>query len=161
MKKLLLLCLLLMLSACSAGLSSISDAERSVRTVEDISGRSADVLMADTRDWIEEHFTAQSEPVLHEDQEEGVIVGNGQIPYPCSWMSCVTKGDWFVKFVLFVKIEDSKVMTSFRELQLSSPPSDNHTGMVGPVWSQKDMDAIRPKLLELHNSLIRYLQRKG
>ena len=151
--------LILLLGGCSGGLTPAPNSEKTINVVVDIPSQTKMTLLADTKVWMEKYFTAESDPVLYRDPSEGVIVGNGQINYPCSWILCATKGDWRVSFEMHVRIQATDIETIFRNIQLISPSSENRSGMVGPVWSQRDMNAIRPKLMELHQGLIRYLNR--
>lgn len=158
MKKLILLLLLVLLGGCAGGLTAVPDSERNIKGSADLPGRSKDALYSATRNWVEKYFTAAEQPIVFTDPAEGVVVGAGQIAYPCSWMSCLTKGDLEVQFKLFVKVSDGRIETVYRNLQLVSPSSDGQSGMVGPVWSQRDMDLIRPELIELQQKLFNVLK---
>lgn len=159
LRKIIFIVLILLIGGCSGGLTPVPSSEKTIRAIVDIPPQTKMTLLADTKVWMEKYFTDDPDPILYSDPSEGVIVGSGQIPYPCSWLVCTTKGHWRVSFEMHVRIQTSEIETVFRNLQLISPSTDGHNGMVGPVWSQRDMNAIRPKLLALHQNLIRYLNR--
>jgi hypothetical protein len=151
--------LILLIGGCSGGLTPAPSSEKTIHAVVDIPSQTKMTLQADTKVWMEKYFTAESDPILYYAPSEGVVVGNGQIAYPCSWLLCATKGDLRVSFEMNVRMHATEIETVFRNIQLISPSSGDRPGMVGPVWSQRDIDAIRPKLMELHQGLILYLNR--
>lgn len=158
MKKLIILLLMIVLSGCSGGLTPVHDSDRSIKQSVDLPDQTKKTILPATRVWMEKYFTAAEQPIDHIDPAEGVIVGSGQIDYPCSWASCVTKGDWDVQFKLFVRVSDGRIEMIYRNLELVAPSGNGTPGMVGPVWSQRDMDLIRPELLKLNRRLVGFVQ---
>ena len=159
LRTMIYLVLIVLIGGCSGGLTPAPNSEKIIQTVVAIPPQPQKILLTDTKGWMEKYFTAESDPILYHDPSEGVIVGKGQIRYPCSWLLCATKGDWRVSFEMHVRMQATDIETVSRNIQLISPSSGDRSGMVGPVWSQRDMNAIRPRLLELHQGLIRYLRR--
>lgn len=159
LRKMTYIVFILLLWGCSGGLTPAPNSEKTIHVVVDIPPQPQKTLLTDTKVWMEKYFTAESDPILYHDPSEGTIVGNGQISYPCSWVLCATKGDWRVSFEMYVRVQTTDIETVFRNIQLISPSSGDRSGMVGPVWSQRDMNAIRPKLMEMNQGLIRYLNR--
>ncbi len=163
LKYLPLVLTIILLSGCAGGLTRIPDSEKTIQASSDIKGKNQLQLFGATKDWMEENFTSEKGPIAFEDIQEGTVIGNGQLDYPCSWLSCLTKSNWKVLFSMKVSAQPGLVNTSFRDIQLASPPAsggaDFSHGMVAPVWSRRDMDAIRPLLLKLHRDLTVFLQR--
>lgn len=158
-RRLAIVLLFLFVGGCTGGFTPVPGSDKTIHVAADMPAQTKQTLLADTKIWMEKYFTDDAEPILYHDPSEGVIVGSGQVDYPCSWLVCTTKGHWRVSFEMHVRMQVSEIETVFRNLQIISPSPDGHTGMVGPVWSQRDMDAIRPKLLERHQDLMRYLNR--
>lgn len=157
LKHLLLLMGVFFLSACSGSMTRIPESEKVISVRTELTGQTQKQVLAATRLWMEENFTAQADPITLEDWGEGRIVGHGQIDYPCSWIVCLSKGDWKVDFSMWVEAQDGLVVTTFRNIQLSSPSDGSTPGMNAPLWSQRDMAAIRPQLLEINGELVKYL----
>ncbi len=156
-----LILLSVLLNACAGSFTRIPEADKSVKVTAAIAQFEREKVFVRIADWMEINFTAAAQPIVSADREEGRIVGAGQIKYPCAWAGCFGKGDWQVAFTMRVVIADGTVSTSFRDIRLLSPPVGTNPGMSSPVWSKRDMDAIRPRLLELNRSLISSLHAGG
>jgi len=157
------LILILLMTSCAGSLTRIPASEKNIHITKELPGQTQQQLLVATKNWMEKYFTVRAEPIAFEDQEEGTITGNGQIDYPCSWPGCLTKGNWKVSFVMYIDAEDGIIRTWFRNIQIFSPSSDpnavKNSGLNVPVWSKRDMDTIRPKLLELNRALVSYLNK--
>ena len=155
------LILILFVTSCAGSLTRIPASEKIIHMTRELPGQAQQQLLIGARHWMEKYFTAHAEPITFEDREEGMITGNGEIDYPCSWPGCLTKGSWKVSFVMRIDAEDGIIKTWFRNIRIFAPPSDPNTvrgsGLNVPVWSKQDIDAIRPKLLALNRALINYL----
>jgi len=157
MKKTMMILLLVVMTACSGSFTRIPEADKTLRMSADIAGLTQAQIIQKTQTWMEKEFTAYLNPILSDDRDEGKIIGRGQIAYPCSWVGCISKENWKVAFDMYVKSADGSMESLFRNIQLLSPPSGASSGMTSPVWSKRDMDAIRPELVKLNQSLIRFL----
>ncbi len=157
-----LIVLLVFVTGCAGGLTQISESEKTIKIFTEVPGLAKEQIVALTRNWMEENFTSQAAPIVAEDMDAGMITGKGQLDYPCSWLSCLTKGDWNVYFDMRIEAQDGIVKTTFRNIHLSSPSEESDpaysSGMHAPVWSKRDMDAIRPLLTELNNELVNDLR---
>ncbi|MCD6580233.1 MAG: DUF4468 domain-containing protein [Desulfuromusa sp.] len=157
------LILVLFVTSCAGSLTRIPASEKTIHMTKELPGQTQQQLLIATRNWMEKYFTVYAEPIAFEDREEGTITGNGEIDYPCSWPGCLTKGNWKVSFNMRIDAEDGIIRTWFRNIRIFSPPSDQNavksSGLNVSVWSKQDMDAIRPKLLELNRALINYLNK--
>lgn len=158
MRKILMAALVVVVSGC-AGMQPVSEADRTFNAVFEVPDSSKDKIFTATKIWIAENFRSAKSVIEYENKEEGTLIGNGVIPYPCSGLECVAKADWSVPFTLRVDIKDQKFKLTFSNIKLSWPPSYNSTfgaqsGHDGPVSQQGDLDAIKPKLLDFGNELI-------
>lgn len=162
MKRFLLLVVIVVFSGCSGGMTRIPDSERVIRVKSEIPGQEQLELFGDSKSWMEKNFISVKGPIVFEDIQEGTVTGHGQLDYPCSWLSCLTKSDYKVLFAMKVDARQGMIMTTFHNIELSSQPDFDTTefgrGMTSPVWSRRDMDAIRPLLLKMNQDLVRYLR---
>jgi hypothetical protein len=157
--------LLFFVVSCAGSLTKLPLSERTIHASKELPGQTQQQLLDATKSWIEKYFTAYEEPISFEDRQEGTISGNGLIAYPCSWLECLTKGDLKVTFTMRVDAQDGLIRTRFLNIQLSTPASGMDPvyrgGTNAPLWSKRDMDIVRPKLLELNDKLTTFLLRNG
>lgn len=155
----------LFFSGCAGSFTRISNSEKTISAHGEVPGQTREQLFGGTKVWMTEHFADLDKPIIDEDYRAAVVVGNGQIDYPCSLLGCLTKSDWKVVFMMKVNADKEGIETTFWNitLQSSSPDRDGMygQGMASPVWSKRDMNAIRPMLLDLHSQLLRALRRSG
>jgi hypothetical protein len=151
----------LFLPACSGSLTRVSEEDRLIRLDKALPHISQHEIYTVTQHWMEENFTASATPIRHVLPEESKVVGRGQIKYPCHMFSCITKRGWLVVFDMEVNANDGLMKTIFRRISLVSSPREDDSsldyGMMSPVWSQSDMDAIRPELVKLNEALARVI----
>lgn len=148
----------LLTSGC-AGLQPIADSERTFERVVEAPGHTKEQIFNGTKIWIAENFKSAKAVLEFENKEDGTLIGNGIIPYPCSGLECVAKSDWKAPFTMRVDIKDQKFRLTFSNLNLSWPASYNSTfgaqpAHDGPIASQSDLDAIKPELLKLGDQLL-------
>lgn len=156
--KLIFFMIFLFLTGC-AGLQPITDADRTFERVVEAPGCSKEQIFNGTKIWIAENFKSAKAVLEYENKDMGTIIGNGIIPYPCSGLDCIAKADWMVHFTMRVDIKDQKFRLTFSNLHLSWPPSYNRTfgaqpGHDGPISTQGDLDAVRPKLLRFGDQIL-------
>ncbi len=161
MKYLPLIVLIVLVTGCAGSLTQISESEKTIKTSTAIPGQTQDQIFEATKIWMDKNLTSEKEAIEFENKEDGIIMANGQIDYPCSWVGCLTKSDWKVTFGMRVETADGIAKTTFRKILLTSPPPGpdpiSTSGMNAPVWSERDMNAIRPLLLQLNNDLVSFL----
>jgi len=160
MKSLILIFTLIPLitSGC-VGLQPVADSERSFERVFEAHGHTKEQIFNGTKIWIAENFKSAKAVLEFENKEDGTLIGNGIIPYPCSGLECIAKSDWKVPFTMRVDIKDQKFRLTFSNLHLSWPASYNSTfgaqpAHDGPIARQSDIDAIKPELLKLGDQLL-------
>ncbi len=161
----MLFMMMLVVGGCTGSFTRISNSEKTITTGGEVPGQTKEQLFGGTKVWMEENFATVEKPIVDEDYRAAVVVGNGQIDYPCSFISCLTKSGWKVSFMMKVRAENEAIETTFWNVTLLSTESGNDgsysQGMASPVWSERDMNAIRPLLLDLHTDLVRDLRRVG
>ena len=156
MKRIIFL-LTVMLAGC-AGMQPVADADRTFDGVFDAPGYSKDQIFTATKIWIAENFRSAKSVIEYENKEDGTLIGNGMIPYPCSGLECVAKSRWSVPFTMRVDMKDQKFKLTFANIRLTWPPSYDRTfgaqsGHDAPISNQGTMDEIKPKLLNFGDEL--------
>lgn len=151
--------MLLVCSACAGSMTSVPESERSLPFVSPVTGLEQSVAFERALLWVQENFTTVDNAIVHADKEQQQFAARGRIDYPCSGVSCATRRDWHVYFDMLVKVDQGQVRSLFRNLTLSSPSSSSNPGMQGPVWSQRDIDAIQPELQRVNEEMIGAIKR--
>lgn len=141
-----------------AGMQPVAETDRSFESVIEAPGHSRDHIYTSTKIWIAENFKSAKAVIELDSKEDGLIIGNGVIPYPCSGMGCLAKGNWKVPFTMRVDMKDQRFKVSFSNIKLSWPASYSSgvstPAYDGPVNTQADMDAIKPILLKFGDEIL-------
>lgn len=159
MKKLIILTVMLGLAAC-APMPVKENAP--VESVINMPGFSKDQIYAGTKSWIAENFRSAKAVIQDDDKDAGRIIGNGNIKYPCSGFSCMTKSDWKLDFTMRVDIKDQKMRVTFTNLGISFPPSAAGLMVVqgenNMPLSGGEMDEVQPSLDKMRDQLVTSIQ---
>jgi hypothetical protein len=149
-KVVLLSSVILAISACQT--TPLTKEDKSISNTYDVQGANKKDLYHNVNVWMAENYNSSKEVIQYSNEEKGVIVGKGNIRYPCDGFSCLGKSNWRVHYTMKVDVKDGKFRTSFDNLELSWPAS--YSGGIsspayqGPVHNKSDYDLIRPILLE-------------
>jgi len=147
----------LVLGGC-AGMQPVAEADRTFERVVEAPNHTKDQIYTSTKIWIAENFKSAKSVIELDSKEDGIIIGNGIIQYPCSGIDCLAKSDWKVPFTMRVDMKDQKFKISFSNIKLSWPASYSSgissPAYDGPVNSQGDMDAIKPALLKFGDEIL-------
>lgn len=132
----------LLLGAC-AGLEPIPDSAKTFDAVYEANGANKDVIYNGAKLWIAENFRSAKSVIDLENKEDGLIIAKGNIKYPCDDFDCrLRKSQWRVSFTMRIDVKEQRFKLTFSNLILARPLEEE-------LWMQGDMDAIRPKLLEI------------
>jgi len=145
----------LFLNGC-ASTPPLTEADRTFEKIVEAPGFTKDQIYNAARIWIAQNFKSAKSVIEMDSKEDGIIVGNGIIPYPSSGLESVAKDGWKVPFSMRIDIKDQKFRVSFFNIMLSIPPSGTGTGRTSefPVRRQSDMDAIKPVLLKFCDEIL-------
>lgn len=136
----------------------VSESDRTITSIIEAKGLRKERIFTGTRIWIAENFKSAKQVIEYENKEDGTIIGNGMINYPCQGgMDCLVKADWKVPFTMRVDTKDEKFRLTFTNINLSWPASYN-SGIFspaynGPVHNKYDLDVIKPNLLKFGNEI--------
>ena len=136
-----------------AGMQPISEADKTIERVVEAPNYSKDQIFSATKIWVAENFKSAKSVIEYENKEEGTIIGNGVIAYPCSGMDCLAKSDWKVPFTMRVDMKNEKFKLTFTNMQLAWPASVSGATYTrandgSPIYYQGDIDKIKPALLK-------------
>lgn len=146
------LAMLLLVSGC-AGMEPVSEADNTITQVYDATGIRKDQMFDLTKIWIAENFRSAKSVIEYENKSDGMVIGNGVIPYPCSGLGCAGRGDWTVPFTMKVEMKDDKFRLTFLNIRMKWPALQYRGAYDGPVRVKAEMDEIKPKLLNLGDQL--------
>ena len=163
MNRLLLILLIVASVTGCANLAPVADKDRTFDIVVEISGIPKDQIFNSTKAWIAENFHSAKAVIEYENKEEGALIGNGIVPYPCRGIDCIAKSDWTVPFTMRVDMKEQRFRLTFSNIGLSIPPSYNSTfgamrGHDGPIGMQSDLDAVKPKLLAFGDEIAKSIR---
>jgi len=139
----------LILFGC-AGVPKAPDAR--IERIVEAPGFSKDQIYSSCKIWIAENFKSAKAVMEYDNKEEGTIIGNGVIPYPCSGMSCWGMSDWQVPFTMRTDIKDQKFRLTFSNIRVTWPPAQSRAAYDGPM-SQKGIDLVAPVLLKFGDEI--------
>ncbi|MBD1584926.1 DUF4468 domain-containing protein [Pseudoalteromonas sp. S16_S37] len=80
--------IILGLGGC-ASTQPVTEADRTFEKVVDAPSYSKDQIYTSTKIWIAENFKSAKSVIELDSKEDGIIIGNGIIQYPCSGMECL------------------------------------------------------------------------
>lgn len=135
-----------------------TDEERTIVQVYEAPDYTKEQIYAATKMWIAENFKSAKAVIEYENKDEGTIIGNGIIRYPCGGaFSCIAKADWTVPFTMRVESKDGRFRLTFTNIHLAWPARYS-SGIAtsahdGPINQRSDLDRIRPELLKLGERL--------
>lgn len=141
-------------AAAAATPAQLAELNKPVEQVFDAPGYDKAQIYGTTKIWIAENFRSAKAVMEYENAEEGTLIGNGLIPYPCKGMfECIGKADWKVRFTMRVDTKDEKFRLTFSNIVLVWPAAV-HNGVVSrandgsQLNSKKDREKISAALLE-------------
>lgn len=153
----------LLFVGCAGSFTRLGEADKTIHVRAPIPHQSQQQILAGTRTWMESQFSHRADPIIYDESAGGVISAVGRVDYECAWWECLSKGDWLVYFNMRVTVRDGEIRTHFQRIRLVAPATDE--GPAGtshaPLWSKRDMDNIRPTLLDLNRKLVRFLNQRG
>lgn len=137
----------------------ITEEDRTIIQVFEAPGYTKDQIFAATKMWIAENFKSAKAVIEYENKDEGTIIGNGIISYPCgNAFSCMAKRDWTVPFTMRTESKDGRFRLTFTNIHLAWPASYasgiSTPAHDGPLNQRSDLDKIRPELLKFGEQLV-------
>lgn len=148
----LLLAMMVSIPALSAKKELVSEEDRTIAQVFPADGFTKDQIFTGGRKWVAENFRSAKAVIEYESKEDGVVIGNGNVNYPCNgaW-DCLGKADWRIKFTMKLEARDGRFRLTFTNINLywpakitsgiRTPENDS------PIAYQNQMDEVKPVLL--------------
>jgi hypothetical protein len=137
----------------------LTDEEKTVVQVFETPDYTKDQVFTASRMWIAEHFKSAKAVIEYENKDEGTIIGNGIIHYPCGGaFECLMKSDWNVPFTMKVESKDGKFRLTFTNIHLAWPAayrSGISTSAADfEIRERRDLDKIKPELLKFGDEIV-------
>lgn len=143
------LCMVGMLFGC-AGLQPMINEESKIDQVFDAPNLTKQQIFEQIKIWIAQNFRSAKAVLEYENKNDGVLIGNSVINYPCSGFDHIAKADWKVLFTMRVDIKDNRFRLSFINLKTSWPARYDsfgfHKAGEGRIL-RGEFDKIRTNLL--------------
>lgn len=147
-----------LISGCVA-MAPATDADRTFEAVHATPGLSQDQIYNGTRQWIAQNFRSAKAVIEYDNKEEGTIIGNGSMPFPCNGIGCLAKSDWTVSFTMRMDTKAERFKLSYSNLSLSWPAKHGvKAAYNGDIPTKGDVEIVRARLLLLGNDLATSLQ---
>lgn len=121
MRKLLLGCVL-SLVAVSANAEK-GETITEIQQIVDFKDLKKDAIYAASRQWIATRFKSANNVIQLDDKENGVLIGKGNIDYPCkgtAWQ-CGGYTDTLINFTVKIEAKDEKSRVTFSDLVHHNP----------------------------------------
>ena len=138
------------LTAC-AGMKPINESDRTFSRVVEVEGSSKTEIYSGTKIWLAEHFNSAEAVIDHDNEKDGVIIGNGIIDYPCQPSSCFGTSHWGVSFKIKTEIKENRFKLTFTNVNIRIPASVNagyySRSSIIPMNTQSQLNDIKPALL--------------
>ena len=140
-----------------AGLQPVKQEDLTVQQVVEVPGFTKHQIYDYFKMWVAENFRSAKAVIEHDDRENGCLIGNGNIKYPCHGTECLAKNDWRVHFTMRIDTKDGKFRQTFSNLHLFWPPKVDslgyHAAYRSPIATQGDLNKVKPALLEMANQI--------
>jgi len=140
-----------------AGMAPVRDSDKTFSQVFESPGHSKDFLYEKVRIWMAQNFASSKQVIEYENKQEGTIIGNSVMKYPCSGLECVAKYNWTIPFTMRVDVKEDKFRLTYSNLQLAWPASTDslgyHPPYLGALGQQGDYDSAKPILLGMGEDL--------
>lgn len=158
MKTLAVVALVGVLAGCE-NMQPIQESSKTFDRVVEAPGFTKDQLYNGSKMWIAESFKSAKDVIEHHSKEDGVIIGNGVIPYPCTGMECSGRDRTKVPFTMKVETKDNRFRLTFSNIKIDSPEVSNGgflivPAMTMPMNNQGELDAIKPVLLHFGDEIL-------
>lgn len=137
--------------------------------ISKIPGLKKDQIYDQSKVFIAENFRRSRAVIDLDNKEQGTLIGNGNINYPCgNAFTCGAFKDWRVHFQMRIDVKDEKIRISFSRILAVYPPSP---GQRYPIYvppseggehplRDEEYEQIRPQLIEIADKLIASLNQK-
>ena len=135
----------LVLVGCASAMP-VEDADRTIEVVQEVPGISKDQIFNATKVWVAGNFRSAKQIIEYENREEGTLIGNASIPFPCSGIGCTGNDDWHMPFTMRVDMKDGRFRIGFTNVRLVWTPTPYRSGYDGPVRTQGNWESVKARL---------------
>lgn len=137
--------------------------------ISQIPGLNKNQIYDQSKVFIAENFRSARAVIDLDNKEQGTLIGNGNIGYPCgNSFTCGALRNWRVHFRMRIDVKDEKIRITFSHLMTVYPPSP---GQRYPIYvppseggehplRDEEYEQIKPQLIDIANRLIASLNQK-
>jgi hypothetical protein len=140
------------LSGC-AGMAPATDEQRKLEKVFDAPGMSKDQIYQGIKIWIAENFVSAKAVIEHDNREDGTLIGNTMMKWPCGGLDCIAKAEWKMASTYRFDVKDGRFKIQAMNVRITWPPKYPSPGADIPINSADDFDLARGKLAEIGTSI--------
>ena len=151
MKKLALLLAATATLAGCATIETVNTSQEQVAKVYAVPSANKLKIYSTSKQWIAENFRSAKAVLEYDSKDEGTIIGNGSIAYPCDSamaLDCMAKAGWTVQFTMRMDIKDERFRLNFTNISLAWPGYAGQAVMV-----KSDFERASVQLLDLGDKI--------
>jgi regulation of enolase protein 1 (concanavalin A-like superfamily) len=120
--------------------------------------------------FIAENFKSAKAVIEYDNKEQGILIGNGNVKYPCTGsFECSALHDWVITFGMRIDVKDEKIRVSFSRLTVFFPSS---SAIYFPLYiparssgerslTEEEYVNVKYKLLEIADRLATSVKASG
>jgi hypothetical protein len=131
--------------------NSSSYKDGTIKKIFDAPGYSKEQIFDGAKIWISENFRSAKAVLEYENKETGIIIGNGNIPFPCQGWKCMGTGGWKLSFTMRTDIKDQKFRLTFTNLRVFGTDRGLYDG---PIGRESTFNNVKDKLSEFGNQML-------
>lgn len=131
--------------------NSSSYKDGTIKKIFDALGYSKEQIFDGAKIWISENFRSAKAVLEYENKETGIIIGNGNIPFPCQGWKCMGTGGWKLSFTMRTDIKDQKFRLTFTNLRVFGTDRGLYDG---PIGRESTFNEVKDKLSDFGNQML-------
>jgi len=131
----------------------------SFQRVVEAPGHSRDEIYSGTRIWIAENFKSSKAVIELDSKEEGLLIGNGRMDYPCEGFDCFGAGGQTVSFTMRVDMQDDRFRLTFSNISIRHPASSGMRSFETPIQFKVQKERIEPLLLRYGDAILNTIKK--
>lgn len=156
MSKMIAVFALAALAGCT-GLQHVPADQRVVSKVFETPGTGKAALHNGAKVWLSETFRSAKAVLEYDNPEDGTLIGNGNVRWPCDGLECVAKGEWRLHATMRIDVKDNRFKLTLSNLRKSWPASSRYAAFDGELVTKDDFEVAAMQLDEFGNGIVKSL----
>jgi len=151
---------LVLVGCASMAPDPVPESERSLVQVVPVEGMNASEIYVGLRSWVAENFRSAKSVIEYDNPDQGVLIGNGNIPVPCSGvMDCYTKSSWTHPFTMKIEVKNGKFRVTYSNIRLFWPASSSGPAHNALIQRLSMLNSAKAELAKLTVSMTESLKK--